>query len=80
MLASTAVLTDSWYWRQRDAKSENVAVLSIYPSLPAPEKDTWLDGWKRAHHFPSEIHVELKEEGLIADPYVGFNEHGVQCE
>lgn len=28
---------------------------------------------------PSEVHVELLEAGLIPDPFVGFNEHKVQC-
>jgi beta-mannosidase len=29
---------------------------------------------------PSEAHVELLKTKLIPDPYVGFNEHKVQCE
>ena len=30
--------------------------------------------------IPSEVHVELIKTKLIPDPYVGFNEHKVQCK
>lgn len=37
-------------------------------------------GWKSVHKVPSEIHVELLKRKEISDPYVGFNEHNIQCE
>ena len=30
-------------------------------------------------NIPSEVHVELLKAKLIPNPYVGFNEHRVQC-
>ncbi|KAI0345567.1 glycoside hydrolase [Trametopsis cervina] len=46
---------------------------------PGQPLDTVSDHLCRtAHAFPSEIHVELLEAGLIPDPYLGFNEHKIQ--
>lgn len=61
-----AVLDKNWSWKQRDP---SVDVLGEIGS----------DGWKPATSFPSEIHVELIKAGLIPGPFVGFNEHKVQC-
>lgn len=37
-------------------------------------------GWRTAQAYPSEIHVELLKAKMILDPYIGFNEHQVQCK
>ena len=70
MRATVYPLTKNWEWKEH-----------------VPDGDTTNDtgaerrsSWTEALHFPSEIHVELKDAGIIVDPYLGFNEHKVQCE
>ncbi|KAF9052310.1 glycoside hydrolase [Hymenopellis radicata] len=56
-------LKSNWTWKQCD------------DSL---EKALTSDGWRETKAYPSEVHVELMKNGLIPDPYLGFNEHQVQ--
>lgn len=70
---------DSWFWKQR-----NPSILHVLDELEGPEV-TGQDlkptaGWRIAQKCPSEIHVELMANGIIPDPYLGFNEHAVQCQ
>jgi beta-mannosidase len=69
-------LIQGWAWKQR-----NSSLLSVLEELDFPSQATAIqEGWTLAQGFPSEIHVELLKKGLIPDPYVGFNEHRVQCK
>jgi hypothetical protein len=67
MAAIKSMVHDGWHWKQRDLTR------SLNDDIHA------LDGWTKCKSFPSEIHVELAHAGKIPDPYVGFNEHSVQC-
>ncbi len=57
---------DNWSWKQ------------LQPSDDNTHDDT--GGWSKASCMPSEVHVELLKSGMIPDPYIGFNEHQVQCK
>ncbi|KAG6856280.1 hypothetical protein H0H87_005890 [Tephrocybe sp. NHM501043] len=63
------ILNQGWSWKQRDNK-----ILSVLDELHGGIEE----GWRMARTFPSEVHIELLKEGLIPDPYIGFNEHKVQ--
>jgi beta-mannosidase len=63
-------LSSGWKWKQR----ENSLASSVLEELNLTDK------WNAAQTFPSDIHVELIKAGKIPDPYVGFNEHKVQCK
>lgn len=65
MAVKTSVLTKGWLWKQRD--------LSIKSVLDETED------WNEVEAVPSEVHVELMKAGKIPHPYVGANEHKVQC-
>ncbi|KAJ8089496.1 hypothetical protein PM082_014751 [Marasmius tenuissimus] len=68
-----------WFWKQRDPIISNV--LDEVPSsssLSSPDTDSKNIVWRKAHSFPSEVHVELMKANLIPDPYLGFYEHDVQ--
>ena len=60
-------LNKGWHWKERDAQRGVVDEL----------EDA---SWTAARSFPSEIHAELLKAGRIPDPFLGFNEHKVQCE
>lgn len=72
--------------------TERIDILSRFPWLWKEYKGAleaaWAEtnaldaenGWYQTKAKPSEIHVELLKEGKIKDPYVGFNEHNVQCK
>jgi beta-mannosidase len=62
--------TESWSWKQRELSIINVI----------DEANDVTQGWKRVSSMPSDIHVELLKIGAIPDPYIGFNEHKVQCK
>lgn len=68
--ASTMFLDRSWTWKERD---------SSIPSVIDEVNDN-VQGWIPAASFPSEIHAELIKAERIPDPFVGFNEHEVQCK
>ena len=63
-----------WQWKQRDH-----AFLNVLQELELGSSADFRQGWITATSFPSEVHVELLNVGAIPDPYVGFNEHQVQC-
>ena len=67
MTAVTTPIAEGWSWKQRDA-----SVASVLGELAT--------AWTNADRLPSEIHVELLKAGRIPDPFLGFNEHEVQCE
>lgn len=56
---------ENWAWKQLESDSDDI-------------QNT--HGWSKASRMPSEVHVELLQSGSIPDPYIGFNEHTVQCE
>ena len=56
---------DNWSWKQLQPSDDSI-------------HDT--GGWSKAHCMPSEVHVELLKGGMIPDPYIGFNEHQVECK
>jgi beta-mannosidase len=64
----TTVLDYGWRWKQRDLD------LSVLENIQSDVD------WLATCAFPSEVHVELARVGKIPDPYVGFNEHSVQCK
>src|SRR5690349_9398045 len=68
-LAEKINISANWQWKQR-----NLAINDIL-SDAGDDKD-----WTDCVSFPSEVHVELIRSGKIPDPYLGFNEHKVQCE
>jgi hypothetical protein len=44
---------------------------------------TWSDvkeEWTTCASFPTSVHVELRKQGRIPDPFKGLNEWDVQCE
>ena len=64
-------LKSGWKWKERDHSKADVWTEISHP--PG-------DHWRPVSSIPSDIHVELIRAGEIADPYIGFNEHMVQCE
>ncbi|EED80557.1 hypothetical protein POSPLDRAFT_128099 [Postia placenta Mad-698-R] len=68
METHTLILTDGWHWKERDPTVQSVLDEPQNGRLP----------WTIARSFPSEIHVELMQNGRIPDPFLGFNEHKVQ--
>jgi len=75
-----STLDSNWSWKQRD--SSVTSVLDELETSVVDESDSQVDtkaAWRYAQTFPSEVHVELLKAGLIPDPYIGFNEHRVQC-
>ncbi|KNZ80314.1 putative beta-mannosidase B [Termitomyces sp. J132] len=71
-MAQTLQLNQGWFWKQR-----NTRLPSVQDEIDLASHGN-IEGWRTAHAFPSEVHVELFREGLIPDPYVAFNEHKVQ--
>ncbi|KAJ7597793.1 glycoside hydrolase [Mycena floridula] len=67
-------ILDQFSWKQRSDVASVLDELSIGAATSNDPKS----GWRNAVTFPSEIHVELLKQGLIPDPYIGFNEHEVQ--
>lgn len=67
MASVVTPIAQGWAWKQRDP-----SVVSVLDELTS--------SWKAATEFPSEVHVELLKAGNIPDPFLGFNEHEVQCE
>ncbi|KAF9800855.1 hypothetical protein IEO21_10274 [Rhodonia placenta] len=65
METHTLILTDGWHWKERDPTVQSVLDEPQNGRLP----------WTIARSFPSEIHVELMQNGRIPDPFLGFNEH-----
>ena len=72
MRTSVRTLDTGWRWRQA-TETENISGLS---SSEHSDEEQWCP----AKQFPSEVHVELKDAGLIPDPYLESNEHKVQCK
>lgn len=62
----------SWQWKERNP-SVAAVVNEVNSNIFTPR-------WEDAKAYPSEIHVELLKRGRIPDPFLGFNEHKVQCE
>lgn len=56
---------NNWSWKQLQPSDSNI--------------HTDKEGWSKAFCMPSEVHVELLKSGAIPDPYIGYNEHQVQC-
>ena len=73
MTARVLELNAEWHWKERNS-AEHESVASEV--LQEPRRSS---SWAPAREFPSEIHVELIKSGRIPDPFVGFNEHQVQC-
>lgn len=63
-------LSQNWFWKEKTDDFEISEVIEL-----ATEK-----GWKAVHRMPSEVHVELLKLNEILDPYLGYNEHKIQCE
>lgn len=74
--ASARQISQNWFWKKRDHE--------LYPTLARelerPVGDDYTRDWIPASQFPSEVHVELLHRKFIPDPFIGFNEHKVQCE
>lgn len=64
--AKRTELKANWHWKERSPSADISAELDA-------------GGWTACAQFPSEVHVELLCAGQTSDPYVGFNEHDVQC-
>lgn len=63
-----------WQWKEKNAPVESILHEASSVS------DNSGTGWQDASAYPSEIHVELVKKGSIPDPFLGFNEHEVQCK
>ncbi len=74
MRATAHILDGGWQWQEASRDNSQIEHAEFQDSTSLPEKD-----WKHVHTFPSEIHVELLKEGLIPDPYTGYNEQQIQC-
>ena len=76
MQAHTISLDQAWYWKERDT-----SIAQVKDEIKLKTGTGFLsDKWSPATSFPSEIHVELIRAKRIPDPFIGFNEHAVQCE
>jgi beta-mannosidase len=64
--AQRTELKANWHWKER---TTSTSILD----------DSDGGDWNACTQFPSEVHVELIRAGRIPDPYIGFNEHDVQC-
>ncbi|KAF9448772.1 hypothetical protein P691DRAFT_26182 [Macrolepiota fuliginosa MF-IS2] len=55
----------------------------VFPALKhelqCPVGDDYTRDWIPASQFPSEVRIELLRNEFIPDPFVGFNEHKIQC-
>lgn len=71
----TVIINQGWSWKQR-----NLSIVEVVDEIELPDLGEIQEGWARAQIYPSEVHVELLKSGRIPDPYLGFNEHKVQCE
>ena len=69
--AVTQEFKDGWMWKEYVPDDD----LFDQEMLGVAENE-----WTEVLSFPSEIHVELLKAGRIPDPFLGFNEHEVQCE
>ena len=67
MTAHNLPIAQNWSYKQRDT-----SISSVLDELNE-------SSWTTATGFPSEVHVELLKAGRIPDPFLGFNEHEVQC-
>ncbi|KAF8309073.1 glycoside hydrolase [Clavulina sp. PMI_390] len=83
-IAVSDELSRGWQWCQRDTTRDLLdqsRYIESSRSQKYPEESknaqTMYD-WRNCAEFPTEIHVELMEAGLIPDPRIGFNEHRVQ--
>lgn len=77
MQTHISTLSDGWHWKERDATYRSVWDEALQLTHAT---DSLNSTWTAAQTFPSEIHVELLKAGHIPDPFIGFNEHKVQCE
>lgn len=62
----TIPIDSGWRYKQRDQN------ISVHQELQAP-------GWTNATQFPSEIHAELVEAGVIQHPYESQSDTAYQC-
>jgi len=69
-----SIVSQKWFWKQR-----LLSISNVLKELDMVEGDDYQQAWKKTVSFPSEVHVELLKSGSIPDPYIGFNEHQVQC-
>ncbi|TRM62026.1 glycoside hydrolase family 2 protein [Schizophyllum amplum] len=91
--AETIVLSSNWAWKRRGegAVLDELKLGGAQEATPTNIDDPanhLIDGsvpptaltsaWYPARNCPSEVHVELRKAGLIPDPYIGSNEHGIQ--
>lgn len=67
MSATTTPISQNWSYKERDP-----SIASVLDEINA--------SWTNTTSFPSEVHVELLKAGRIPDPFLGDNEHQVQCE
>ncbi|KAI0053200.1 glycoside hydrolase family 2 protein [Auriscalpium vulgare] len=76
----TIELAHGWHWKQRSSSTTDILAELDGPSVeePASVDVGATAGWRETQAYPSEVHVELLKNGLIPDPYKGFNEHSVQ--
>lgn len=65
------ITSSEWFWKEASAADA---------PTDAELSEQREPGWCPGGAPPSEVHVLLLEAGLIPHPYVGFNEHAVQCE
>ena len=70
MKAQAVELKANWRWKER-----NITIDHVWDEVSRDE------GWSPVRAgMPSELHVELMKTLMIPDPYIGFNEHKVQCK
>ena len=70
MKTQAVELKANWRWKER-----NITIDHVWDEVSKDE------GWSPVRAgMPSEIHVELMKAHMIPDPFIGFNEHKVQCK
>lgn len=77
MASTSKPLSSTWACKRYNKEVDIIEAL--VPVLDARQAPSSADEWMPCS-CPSEIYVDLIRASLIADPFIGFNEHKAQCE
>lgn len=73
---TTQKISQNWHWKKRNYD----VYAALKHELERPVGGDYNRDWVPVSQFPSEVHIDLLQKEFIPDPFVGFNEHKVQCE
>lgn len=79
MSSASGPLSSGWVWKRFVKETDDVATLTVPDEEENECSPPSVDSWSKCHTFPTDIYAELIHAGLIEDPFIGFNEHLVQC-